>query len=118
MAKEQEKTVVEAEERTIDRLIKFVDWLKAGKVIKSRSEFERKCGLSYNYLYNTMFTTKSSIGSDQLAKMYDAFPMLNIKWIITGKGAMIESVPEDGYKQAYEDLRKKLDKLKKEMDKI
>ena len=100
------------EERVIDRLLAFVEWAKKGKMVKSRIEFEKKCGLSYNYLYNTQFMTKSSIGVDQIAKIHEAFPMMNITWVITGKGSMLEMQPDEGYKQAYEDLKKKLEKVK------
>lgn len=104
------------EERVIDRLLAFVEWAKAGKMVSSRIEFEKRCGLSYNYLYNTQFMTKSSIGVDQIAKIHNAFPMLSLTWAITGKGSMIVMEPDEGYKQAYDDLRKKIEKLKKEFD--
>ena len=100
------------EERVIDRLLVFVEWAKKGGMVKSRVEFEKRCGLSYNYLYNTQFMTKSSIGVDQLAKIHNTFPMMNMTWVITGKGSMIVMEPDEGYKLAYEELKKKLEKLK------
>lgn len=101
------------EVRPVDRLIAFVEWAKVGNLISSRSEFERKCGLSNNYLYNTQFMTRSSIGTDQLVKIHAAFPELNLVWVITGKGSMITRDPDEGYKEAYENLRKEINKLKK-----
>lgn len=106
------------EERVIDRLLRFVDWAKAGNMVKSRNEFEKKCGLSYNYLYNTQFMTKSSIGCDQIAKIHNCFPMLNVTWAITGKGSMIEMAPDEGYKEAYNSLKKQVRDLKKMINKI
>ena len=106
------------EERVIDRLLQFVEWAKAGNMVKNRVEFEKRCGLSYNYLYNTQFMTKSSIGCDMIARIHDAFPMLNVTWAITGKGSMIEMQPDEGYKEAYDNLRKEIEKLKKIVAKL
>ena len=106
------------EERIIDRLLAFVEYAKSGKMVKTRSEFEKKCGLSYNYLYNTQFMTKSSIGVDQLLKIHKAFPMMSLTWAITGKGSMIQMEPDEGYKEAYENLRKEVDKAKKVIEKL
>lgn len=106
------------EERVIDRLLAFVEWAKKGNMVKSRLEFEKKCGLSNNYLYNTQFMTKSSIGVDNIAKIHNAFPMLNLTWAITGKGSMIEMEPDEGYREAYEALRKQVRELKRMIDKI
>lgn len=112
------KTDFPKDERVIDRLLAFADWAKAGNMVKSRNEFEKKCGLSTNYLYNTQFMTKSSIGCDQIAKIHNAYPMLNITWVVTGKGSMIELQPDEGYKEAYDNLRKEVDKLKKLIEKM
>lgn len=112
------KSELPKEERVIDRILAFVDWAKKGKMVKSRTEFEKKCGLSYNYLYNTQFMTKSSIGCDMIAKIHDAFPMANCTWLITGKGSMIEMAPDEGYKEAYEGLKKKIEALKKTINEI
>ena len=105
-------------ERVIDRLLAFVEWAKKGKLVKSRMEFEKNCGLSMNYLYNTQFMTKSSIGVDQIAKIHAGYPMLNLTWAITGKGSMLSMQPDEGYKEAYENLRKEVDKLKKLIENI
>lgn len=106
------------EERLIDRLMAFVEWAKAGNLVNSRSEFERMCGLTNNYLYNTQFMTKKSIGTDVLKKIHAKFPMLNLTWVIMGTGPMIQMEPDEGYKEAYESLRKKLDALKKTINEI
>lgn len=106
------------EERLIDRLLAFVEWAKAGNMVKSRSEFEKRCGLTNNYLYNTQFMTKKSIGTDVLKKIHAAFPMLNLTWVIMGKGSMIDVTPDEGYREAYENLRRQVRELKRLMDKI
>lgn len=106
------------EERLIDRLMAFVEWAKAGNLVNSRSEFERMCGLTNNYLYNTQFMTKKSIGTDVLKKIHAKFTMLNLTWVIMGTGPMIQMEPDEGYKEAYESLRKKLDALKKTINEI
>ncbi len=105
-------------ERVIERLLKFVEWAKDGKLVKSRMEFEQKCGLSYNYLYNTQYMAKRSVGCEMIAKIHEAFPMLNLTWVITGKGSMITMQPDEGYKAAYEELKKKVDSLKRTINKM
>ena len=106
------------DERVIDRLLQFSEWAKEGKLVKSRMEFEQKCGLSYNYLYNTRYMTKRGVGCEMVAKIHEAFPMLNLVWVITGKGSMITMQPDEGYKAAYEDLKKKVESLKKVIKKM
>ena len=101
------------EERVIERLVKFADWCKKGNLCRSRSDFERECGLSHNYLYNSMLNSKSSVGTDQIRLIYSKFPMLNLTWVITGKGAMISRTPDVGYREAYEELKKKMEDIAK-----
>lgn len=101
------------EEKVIHRLIKFADWCKKGNLCRSRSDFERICGLSHNYLYNSSINSKSSVGTDQIRAIYAAFPMLNLIWVITGKGAMISRDPDEGFREGYEDLKKKLAEIAK-----
>lgn len=101
------------EERVIDRMNMFADWCKNGKLCRSKSDFERICGLTHNYLYNSTINTKSNIGVEQIAKIYSKFPMLNITWVITGKGSMICHEPAEGYREGYEILKKKLVEIQK-----
>ena len=58
------------EERVIDRMMKFADWCKKGNLCKSKSDFERICGLTHNYLYNSTINTKSNIGVEAIAKIH------------------------------------------------
>lgn len=106
------------EERVIDRLLKFAEWAKKGGMVKSRKDFERICGLSNNYLYNTTINTKSSVGTDHLVKIHAKFPQLNLVWVITGKGAMLTNTPDEGFREAYETMVKKVAELKKMINSI
>ena len=101
------------EEKVIDRMIKFADWCKKGNLCRSKSDFERLCGLTHNYLYNSKLNTKSNIGVDAIAKIHDKFPMLNITWVVTGKGAMITHEPDEGYREGYENMVKKMQEIQK-----
>lgn len=105
-------------DRLIDRLLAFVEYAKQGKMVKSRQDFERRCSLSYNYLYNTQFMTKKSIGTDVLQRIHEKFPMLNLTWVIMGKGSMLQMEPDEGYREAYENLQKQVRELKRMIDKI
>ena len=104
---------MESKERVIDRIITFSDWCRDNGLCKSRFEFERICGLSKNYIYNTSINTKSSVGSDHLQKISEAFPALSLNWVICGKGNMLTEAPPEGYITAYKKLKKKFDQLKK-----
>lgn len=104
------------EEKAIDRLCKFADWCVEGKLCKARRSFEIMCGLANNYLYNAQTLSKGNIGIDNLAKIHDIFPMLNVTWVITGKGKMISMIPDEGYKEAYENVLKKLEEIKTIID--
>lgn len=110
--KEQEK------ERAIDRLVKFAEWCVESKVCKSKTAFENLCGLSHNYLYNAAFNNKSSLGSDRLLLIHQKFPMLNLTWIITGRGNMFHEAPDVGYKAAYNEMRDKVKEIKKKLKEI
>lgn len=51
------------------------------------SKFETSCGITRGYFYNV----KSSIGSDKLNDISNTFPELNISWLVTGKGNMLNN---------------------------
>lgn len=99
------------EEKVIERLIKFAEWCVGNDLYKSKSEFERVCGLSKNYLYNTLVNSKSSVGSDVLLKVHRKFKFLNISWLVVGEGSMVNDAPEDKYDE-YENLLAKYEKIK------
>jgi transcriptional regulator with XRE-family HTH domain len=66
--------------------MEFIDRLKL--FIKSKglgqTKFEERVGFSRGYISKV----KTSIGADKLSNIVDAFPDLNLDWLITGKGKM------------------------------
>lgn len=67
-----------------ERLLAFIAHLG----IKN-AEFERLCGLSNGFVQNT----NDRIRRSSLNQISNAFPQLNVDWIISGKGEML--LPED-----------------------
>ena len=105
------------EERAIDRLIKFIDYLKERKETKSLKSFEETCGLSNGYLANSK-KSNGSIGSDMLARIISKFPQLNLAWLCTGNGNMIVDQRDNNanYKEAYNGAMMQVDALRKIID--
>ncbi len=56
----------------------------------SKSEFERRCGLSNGYLNST----RGNFGTRKLEGILAAFPELNRDWLLYGKGEMESPVEE------------------------
>lgn len=79
------------EERAIDRLRKFARYARDKGVVKGENSFEAYCELSNRYIYNSIRNGKGAIGTDIIARIVDKFPELNVKWLCTGKGNMIET---------------------------
>lgn len=75
-------------ERPIDRIKVLIDWLIENKVVRSIAKFEEICGLSARYVKNLASTEKGNPGVDTIAAIYDVFPYVSLKWLITGKGNM------------------------------
>lgn len=95
------------EERAIDRLKIFIEYAKTElKVIKGYSSFEAYCGLGNGYISNSdkKGKSKGTIGSDLIARISDAFPMLNVKWLCSGKGNMIDDTWK--YEQQISEIKK------------
>jgi hypothetical protein len=65
-----------------ERLIEFLAYLAIGQ-----NKFEDIVGLSRAYVSHI----KSSVGSDIIFKIYEAYPELNLEWLITGNGNMLRS---------------------------
>lgn len=87
------KKNTERNERAIDRLKIFAEYAKVElKTIKSFNSFESYCGLSHGYINSSDKggRSKGNISSDIIAKISEAFPMLNVKWLCNGKGEMID----------------------------
>lgn len=97
----------EPNQTPILRLRSFVQWAQSQGLCKSEYDFERICSLSAKYISNNMHTGKGNIGSEMLGRIVRVFPQLNLAWICTGEGAMLNTGGGDNalnadYKQAYE----------------
>lgn len=68
------------------RLLEFLDYLNIGQ-----TAFEKKVGIANGYISHN----KGSIGSETISKISDAYPDLNLGWLITGKGEMLKSTNKE-----------------------
>lgn len=98
--------------RSIDRLYEFAKWCKEEGHVRTLSEWESECGIGSRYLTNTLQSTKGSVGAEILEKVYERFPMVNLTYIITGYGTMIDNVIEriDRNEQRASELEEKIAK--------
>lgn len=63
---------------------------------------------------NGAFTKIKSVGSENILKIFYAFPDINLEWLITGKGSMLKSAnPVADNKFAMELIEKKDETIKK-----
>lgn len=60
----------------------------------SAYEFEHACGLSNGYV-GKQLKGKGSVGSDILEKIKRKYTDLSLVWLVTGKGKMILTPPEE-----------------------
>ena len=109
------KRLFDMEERAIDRLRKFARYARDKGVVKGENSFEAYCELSNRYIYNSIRNGKGAIGTDIIARIVDKFPELNVKWLCTGKGNMIETDIDANvnYKAAYEGAMMQIEALHK-----
>lgn len=63
-----------------NRLLAFIEYIKVDK-----SVFERNCGLSNGFVDKS----GDNIRNSSLSKISAAYPMLNINWLLTGNGEML-----------------------------
>jgi hypothetical protein len=63
-----------------ERIIEFLDYLKIGQ-----NEFEKICNLANASISNG----RCNFTSKKLENIINAYPDLNIHWLITGKGEML-----------------------------
>lgn len=70
-----------------ERIKLFLQHLKIGQ-----NNFEAKVGWSNGYINNT-----KNISADKLNQVVNEYPQLNIEWLITGKGEMINPVFQSDY---------------------
>jgi hypothetical protein len=75
--------------RIIERLTAYIEYKK----IKP-SVFEKKCLLANGYL-KKQHKGKGSIGSEIIARIHKIYEDLNINWLMTGEGEMIDPEFED-----------------------
>lgn len=97
------------------RLREFVMYAKKEKIIKSVRNFEDECGLSNGYLNNALNASSGSIGSDSIARIVEKFPMLNIYWLCTGKGDMLNY---GGREKEYKEIMMLITKLQNAVRKM
>lgn len=71
-----------------DRLLNYFD-LKGITI----HNFEKVCGLGNGY-FGKQYRGKGSVGSDILEKIADQYPDLNLNWLITGRGMMLQKPPK------------------------
>lgn len=69
----------------IERFFQFLEFKKL-----KHTPIEKEIGLSNGYL-GKMLTRKASIGSEVIEKIVYHFPDLNLRWLITGVGEMVET---------------------------
>ena len=69
--------------KTIDRVMQFIDY-----VGMSARQFDISIGASNGYTLR-MKKNKASIGSDVIENIIKTYPQLNLIWLITGEGEML-----------------------------
>lgn len=72
------------------RLLLFVKHLGLGQ-----NAFEKQTGLSVGYIANIQKT----IGADKLLKIINKYPELNLMWLVSGEGEMLNTI-SIGHQQA------------------
>jgi len=75
--------------RLIDRLHLYLE----SKSVTAYA-FEKACGVGNGYL-GKQSKGKGSVGSDILEKVAAHYPDLDLTWLITGRGSMLQKVKRD-----------------------
>lgn len=96
--------------KAIDRIILFTDHLIEIRKIRSIAEFERVCDFYYGFIANQK-RGKGAFDGESLYKIYEAYPELNMDWVVTGRGTMFYSESTSHYKEAYELATKQVEVL-------
>lgn len=104
-----------SEDTTAKRLHRFVKYVKSEKMIKNARNFEDICGLSNGYLNNALHANAGNLGSENIARIVDKFPMLNIYWLCTGKGEMLNY---EGKEKEYQEVMLLISKLQEAVQKM
>jgi hypothetical protein len=88
--------------------------------------FEKKITLSNGY-FSKQLRNSGSVGSDILIKIHETYEELNILWILTGQGQMLQHPSQtregqlqqaDEFTMRYESENKKLKNLESDMEKL
>lgn len=74
----------------IERLVKSIDWLKKSRIVLSQAEFSEKVGIKPSQV-SEMLNGKRKISERTIHNIVEAFPDLNINWLLTGEGEMLKS---------------------------
>lgn len=69
--------------KTVDRLFTFIEYCNL-----SARQFDLSIGASNGYSLR-MRKNKASIGSDVIENIVKVYPQLNLVWLITGEGTML-----------------------------
>ena len=69
--------------KTVDRLFTFIEYCNL-----SARQFDLSIGASNGYSLR-MRKNKASIGSDVIENIVKVYPQLNLVWLITGEGSML-----------------------------
>jgi len=92
------------------RLTQFIHHLKM-----DTSAFERECGLSNGFIAKT----NDRIRKSSLNMISHRFPELNINWVITGEGEMLQQKPKQNESSNLVDLiARLLDKIERDEENI
>lgn len=102
-------------ESAATRLHTFVMYAKKEKMIKSVRNFEDECGLSNGYINSSLNASSGSIGSDSIARIVEKFPMLNVHWLCTGKGNMLNY---EGKEKEYKEVMSLISELQNAVKKM
>lgn len=85
----------------VERLNEFHLYLK-GKGYGGRNFFETEIGKKPGYLTTALNRKSKELGSDVLEQLVSKFPELNIKWLLTGEGKMLnDGFYDDGFVYHY-----------------
>lgn len=73
------------------RFLEFCDFLKAGKIVKTSSEFAKSIGVSSSYI-TEITKSRSNVGVVAIQNSVIKYS-LNSDWLLTGKGSMFKTDP-------------------------
>mgnify|MGYP003470234304 CR=1 FL=1 len=66
------------------------EYLKAKRITKA--EFGRSIGVSASYVTSMRDNGRASIGVEKIERIRQRYPDLNIEWLLTGEGNMLNDV--------------------------